>query len=88
MDAQEAVGENAALEVRPDLTLDESGDGGVLPSRTAEKGDELRADDLVEKGLLGLVAGVVGDGEASIGTGSAIRGERSGSCPGGASGDS
>ena len=88
VDAQESVGQDSALEIRADLALDEAGDGSTLRSGMGEEGDELRADDFVEKGLLGLVAGVVGDGEASIGTGSAIRGERSGSCPGGASGDS
>lgn len=35
-----------------------------------DRGDVLRADDLVEEGLLGLVANVVGDGEASAGTAS------------------
>ena len=77
VDAQEAVREHAALEVAPDLPLDEAGDGGARRSRSGEEGSELRANDFVEEGLLGLVADVVGDGRASAGTGSKRRGERS-----------
>ena len=68
VDPDESMGQHAASEIRPELALDEVGDGGALRSRACEEGDELLADDLVEKSLLGLVAGVVGDGEMSAGT--------------------
>ena len=77
MDAQKTVGEHAALEIGADFALDESGDGRSLRSRSDEKGHELRANDFVEKGVLGLVAGVFGDDEASAGTGTQRRGDRS-----------
>ena len=70
VDAEEAVGQHAALERRADLALDEASDGDALRSRSGEEGDELRADDFVEKGLLGFVASVVCDGEESAGTAS------------------
>jgi hypothetical protein len=69
VDAHESMGQHAALEIRPDLALDEAGDGSALRSRADEKRHELRADDLVEQSLLGLVADVVGDGGSSVGTG-------------------
>ncbi len=69
VDAEEPMGEHAALEICPDLAFDEAGDGSALRSRSGEEGQELRADDFVQEGLFGLVAGVVGDGESSVGTG-------------------
>ena len=66
--ADESMSQHAALEVRADLALDETGDGGALRSRTSEEGDELRADDLVEKRLLRLMASVFSDDDASAGT--------------------
>ncbi len=80
VDPQESVGQHAAGEVRADLALDEAGHGGALRSRAGEEGDELRADDLVEESLLGLMAGVVGDGAISAGTATTWRGERSRNC--------
>jgi hypothetical protein len=81
VDTEEAVGEHAAFEIAPDLAFDEAGDGGAGFSSPGQERDELCADDLVEEGLLGLVASVVGDGRASAGTASAGRGERSRDCP-------
>jgi hypothetical protein len=74
------VGQHAALEVRADLSLDEAGDGSPLRSRASQEGHELRADDFVQESLLGLVANVVGDDEASAGTASTGREERSRDC--------
>ncbi len=71
VDKKEAVGEQSALEVRADLAFDEAGDRGACRASAGEERDELCADDLVEEGLLGLVAGVVGDGWVSTGTGGA-----------------
>ena len=68
VNAEESMGQDAAFEVGADLALDEAGDGGALGSRSGEEGDELRADDFVEEGLLGLVASVFGDGRPSAGT--------------------
>ena len=73
VDTEEAVGEHAALEIGADLALDEAGDGGAPRSHSGEEGDELRADDFVKEGLLGLVSDVVGDGRASVGTGGTKR---------------
>lgn len=69
------MGQHTAFEIGSDLALDEAGDGRSLRSRSGEEGDELRADDLVQERLLGLVADVVCDGEASAGTASTGRGE-------------
>ena len=65
VDANESMGRDTAREVRPDLAFDEAGNGRSLRSRSDEEWHEVRADDFVEEGFLGLVAGVVGDGEAS-----------------------
>jgi hypothetical protein len=62
------MGEHAAFEVRPDLSLHEPGDGRALPSRPSEKGLELLANDFVEKCLLGIVAFVLDGGKESTGT--------------------
>lgn len=81
VDADESMGEYATLEVRPDLALDESGDGRPLRSRSGEEADELCTDDFVEERRLGLVADVVFDGWASTGTSSAGHGaDRSRGC--------
>ncbi len=68
MDAQKSMSEYPALEIRTDLSLDESGDGCALPSRPSQEGLELFADDLVQKRLFGLVAFVSDDGQQSSGT--------------------
>jgi hypothetical protein len=62
------MGEHAAFEVRPDLSLHEPGDGRALPSRPSEKGLELLANDFVEKRLLGFMAFVLDGGKESTGT--------------------
>ncbi len=69
VDAQKAMSQDAALEITAHLALDEPGDGGPHPSCAGEEGLEFVADDLVEEGLLGLVAFVPGDGWGPIGTG-------------------
>jgi len=69
VDAYESMGEYATLEIRPDLAFHEGSDGSLLRFRSGEEGDELRADDRVEEGLLGLMSRVVGDGGLSAGTG-------------------
>jgi hypothetical protein len=50
------VGEQAALEIRPDLPLDEAGDGRTRRPGTFEEGLEVFAHDAVEKRALWLVA--------------------------------
>jgi hypothetical protein len=62
MDAQEAVGEHAALEIGPDLPLDESRDRGASGPRPFEKRLQVLAQDTVEERLLGLVAFVANRG--------------------------
>jgi hypothetical protein len=81
VDAKESVGEDAALEIAADLAFDEAGDGRPHRSCAGEEGLELVADDLMEKGLLGLVTFVPVDGGGSGGTGSRRRRGRSLSCP-------
>ena len=61
------MGEHAAFEIRPDLSLHEPGDGRALPSRPSQKGLELLADDFVEQSLFGFVAFVFDGGRESIG---------------------
>jgi len=56
------------VDVEPDLSLHEPGDGRALPSRPSQDGLELHADDFVQKGLFGLVAFVLDSGKESIGT--------------------
>ena len=63
------MGQNTALEIGAHLALDEASDGGPDRSGTAEEGLELGSDDLMEEGLLGLVAFVAVDGWEPIGTG-------------------
>ena len=75
------MGEYTAVQIGADLALDELGDGRPGRSCSGEEGLELVADDLMEEGLLGLVAFVPVDGEGSSGTGSKRRGERSQSGP-------
>lgn len=62
------MGEHATLEVCPVLAFYEAGDRSPLRSRSGEEGEELLSDDLVQERLFGLVAGVVDDGESSVGT--------------------
>ena len=81
VDAKESVGKDAALEIGANLTRDEAGDGSPRRSCAGEEGLEFVANDLMEKGLLGLVTFVPVDGEGSSGTGSKRRGERSQSGP-------
>jgi hypothetical protein len=77
VDAQESVGEHAALEIGADLALDEAGDGRTRRARAFEEGLEFVANDLMEKGLLGLVTFVPVDDRESIGTAWKRRGVRS-----------
>lgn len=63
--------QNAALEVGANLALDEASDGRIRGASPREEGQELRANDGVEKGLIGLMAFVSVDGAASARTGSA-----------------
>jgi hypothetical protein len=78
VDAQESMGEDAALEIGADLALDEAGDGRSSGSCEGEEGLELVADDGVEAGLLGVVSCVRVDGKGSAGDAVVWRGERSG----------
>lgn len=55
VDAQEAVGENAAGEIGAQLPLDEAGHRGTTTPRRSEKGLQLLAHHLVQQGRLGLV---------------------------------
>ncbi len=68
MDAQKSMSEDPTFEIGADLSLDKTGDGRALPSRPSQKGLELIANDLVKKGLFGLVAFVFDGGKQSIGT--------------------
>jgi hypothetical protein len=68
MDTQKTMGEDPALEIGANLSLDEPCDGRALPSRASQEGLELLADDFVKKRLFGFVAFVSDDGKASIGT--------------------
>ncbi len=45
MDTQKSMREGPALEIGADLSLDESGDGGALPSRASQEGLEFIAND-------------------------------------------
>ncbi len=54
------------VDVEPDLSLHEPGDGRALPSRPSEKGLELLANDFVEQGLLGFMAFVLDGGKESL----------------------
>jgi len=66
VESQEAVGQHAALEIGPYLTLDEAGDGCALLACAREEGLEVLSDDFVKQRLLGPVP-VVLDGEGSAG---------------------
>jgi hypothetical protein len=68
MDTQKSMGEDSALEIGADLSLDEPGDGRILPSRTSQEGFELPANDFMKQGLFGLVAFVFDGGDESTGT--------------------
>ena len=68
MDTQKTMSEYPALQIRTDLSFDEPGDGRTLPPRPSQEGFELFADDLVQKGRLGLVAFVSAGGKQTIGT--------------------
>ena len=61
------MGEHAALEIRPDLSLHEPGDGRALPSRPSQKALNLLADDFVEQRLFGFMAFVLDGDKESIG---------------------
>ena len=67
MDTQKSMGDDPALEIRTDLSLDEPGNGRTLPSCPSQEGLELFADDFVKKGRFGLVALVFDGGSQSIG---------------------
>jgi len=67
VNAQESMREYSALEIRPDLTLHEPGDGRALPSRPSQKGLDLLADDFMQKRLLGFMAFVLDGDKESIG---------------------
>jgi len=62
MNAQESVGEHAALEIGPDLPLDEAGDRSARRSGAFEERLEVLAHDVVEEGLLGLMTFVTNRG--------------------------
>lgn len=68
VDAEESMNEYAALEIDADLALDEPGGRHASGARPRNEGLELSANHFVKERLLGLVAGVVGDGFASGGT--------------------
>ena len=55
VDAQEAVGEDAAGEIGAQLPLDEAGHWPALAPGPPEEGLQLLAHDLVQQGRLGLV---------------------------------
>ena len=55
------------VDVEPDLSLHEPGDGRALPSRPSQEGFELLADDFMEKGLFGFAAFVLDGGKESTG---------------------
>jgi hypothetical protein len=68
VDAQEAMGEHAALEVRTNLALDEASDGSTRRTGAREERLQILADDAMEERLLGLVAFVTNrDGFAGTG---------------------
>ena len=56
------MGEHAAVEIGPDLALDEAGDGRPGGTRTREEGRGVLSNDSVEQGRLGLVACVANRG--------------------------
>ena len=60
--AQESMCQHTALEIGPQLALDESRHGCTVLSRIREERLELLADDFVEECLLRLVALVSGHG--------------------------
>jgi hypothetical protein len=53
VEAKEASGKDAAVEIGAELALDEARNGLVTNAASREKGLEVFADGLVEKGLLG-----------------------------------
>ena len=53
MEAKEASGKDAAVEIGAELALDEARNGLVTNAASREKGLEVLADGLVEKRLLG-----------------------------------
>ena len=68
VDAQEAMGEHAALEIGTNLALDEASDGSTRGSGAREERLHILADDAMEERLLGLVAFVTNrDGFAGTG---------------------
>jgi hypothetical protein len=54
--AKEASGENATIEISADLAFDEASNGRSLLGCVGEEGLEVLSDDFVEKCLLRLVA--------------------------------
>lgn len=68
MDAQESMGEHAALKIGAHLPLDETGDWSARRPGAFEEGLEVFTHDAVEERLLGLVA-FVANGSDFAGTG-------------------
>jgi hypothetical protein len=62
------VSEDPTFEIGADLSLDEPGDGSILPSSPSQEGFELFANDFMKQSLFGLVAFESDGGKASIGT--------------------
>jgi hypothetical protein len=56
VDAQEAMGEHAAIEIGTNLALDEASDGSTRGSGAREERLQTFSDDAMEERLLGLVA--------------------------------
>ena len=56
VEAKEAASQDAAVEVGPQLALDEASDRSALLPCVGEEDLEVLSDDFVEQGLLGLVA--------------------------------
>ena len=68
VDAQETMGEHAALEIRTNLALDEASHGSTRGSGAREERLHILTDDAMEERLLGLMAFVTNrDGFAGTG---------------------
>jgi len=66
MDPQKSMREDPTPEIGTDLSLDKAGNRCALPSCPSQEGLELLADDVMKKGLFGLVAFVFDGGRHSI----------------------
>lgn len=84
MDAQESMGEHAALKIGAHLPLDETGDWSARRPGAFEEGLEVFTHDAVEERLLGLVA-FVANGSDFAGTGFGSRWNRNWRAGGGRS---